>query len=191
MAYKKDIKPLLKELGYTWEQMQGFWDGCIEVNYKVSALSKAGKNWNDLDISQIRELPYLKQKTLDAIEKRQKEEEEKQRAEEKEKQDEEYYWEHFDEIMVRKIDNGEKLTEEELKNVVYETKEIACIEGDTHRWTRDMETIVEMCGRYFCVNWGNGLTEYQENEFHYQPYEVEKVEHEKTITVTEWKKKLN
>ena len=31
-----------------------------------------------------------------------------------------------------------------------------------------------------------GLTEYQENAFYEQPYEVEKRTYEKTITVTEW-----
>ena len=51
MAYKKDIKPLLKELGYTWEQMQAFWDECIEINWKVRMISNSGKNWNDMTIT--------------------------------------------------------------------------------------------------------------------------------------------
>jgi hypothetical protein len=36
------------------------------------------------------------------------------------------------------------------------------------------------------VEWEEGLTENQENEFYNQPYEVEKKTYEKTITVTEW-----
>ena len=73
MAYKKDIKPLLKELGYTWEQMQAFWDECIDINWKVGMIAKSGKNWNDLAICQIRELPILKETTL----RQQKEKEER------------------------------------------------------------------------------------------------------------------
>ena len=31
MAYKKDIKPWLKENGYTWRDMDRFWEECCEV----------------------------------------------------------------------------------------------------------------------------------------------------------------
>ena len=52
-----------------------------------------------------------------------------------------------------------------------------------------MFTVVELCGRTFGINWFSGLTECQENEFNEQPYEVEKHEYEKVITVKEWRKK--
>lgn len=191
MAYIKDIKPLLKELGYTWEQMQVFWDECIEINWKVEMLAKSGRNWNDLTIDLIRQLPTLKETTL--RQQREKEEEEARKAmEEQKKIDyEKYYWDHFDEIMVEKIDNGEKLTENELKTLVFECNEIERDEGENRRWTRSVESIIELCGRYFAVIWEEGLTECQDNEFYYQPYEVEKKTYEKTIVVTEWIKKNN
>lgn len=88
----------------------------------------------------------------------------------------------FEEMIVNKIDNAEMLTERELRRVRdYEIDEII---GESDRWTRSVETICELCGRYFALNWEEGLTEMQENEFHKQPYEVKKVK--KVVTVTEW-----
>ena len=189
MAYKKDIKPLLKELGYTWEQMQAFWDECIEINWKVGIIAKSGKNWNDLTIGQICTLPSLKETTLRQQKEKEEEETRKLLEEQKKKDDEKYYWEHFDEIMVEKIEKGEALTEKELKTLVFECNEIEREEGENRRWSRSVESIIELCGRYFAVVWEEGLTEYQDNEFYDQPYEVEEKTYEKKITVTEWVKK--
>lgn len=174
MAGKKDIKSLLKELGYTWEQMQSFWDECIEINWKVKLISNSGRNWNDLTLCQIRDLPVLKEKTLKQL--KEKEEKEKQKIieEQKKKANEDYYQKHFDELMVEKIDKKEKLTEKELKTLVFECNEVSRNEGENRRWTRTVKSIIELCGRYFAVVWEEGLTEYQENEFYEQPYEVEK-----------------
>lgn len=190
MAYKKEIKPWLKENGYTWEDLNRIWDECCEVNWKCAAIKKSGKSWNDLTMHQIQQLPTLKDTTLLHI--KNKEEEEKLKAEAKQKAEEEeqYYWEHFEEIMVSKIDSGESLTDSELRTVVFETEEIERNTGENRRWSRSVESIVEMCGRFFCVDWEEGLTECQENEFYNQPYEVKKITYEKTITVTEWNKIL-
>lgn len=188
MAYKKDIKPLLNEMGYTWEQMQTFWDECIEVNWKVKMISNSGKNWNELTISQIRDLPTLKEKTLRQQKEKEDEEAKKILEKQKKKTDEDYYWEHFDELMVEKIDKGENLTEKELRTLVFECNEVSRSKGENRRWSRSVESIVELCGRYFAVMWEEGLTECQENEFYDQPYEVEEKTYEKTVTVTEWVK---
>lgn len=190
MAYKKDIKPLLKELGYTWEQMQSFWDECKDINWKVKMISDSGKNWNDLNLFQIRTLPTLKETTLK--QQREKEEMEKQKVMEEQKKinDEKYYWEHFDELMVEKIDRKEDLTEKELKALVFECDEVDRTYEENRRWTRGVQSVVNLCGRYFLVNWDEGLTECQDNEFYDQPYEVEKKTYEKTVTVTEWVKKI-
>lgn len=91
----------------------------------------------------------------------------------------------FDEIMLRKIDSGEELTEDELKELT--EYEIEQEKGENRRWTRTITSIVELFGRFFALEWEEALTEMQENEFYSQPYEVEKVTYEKTITVTEWK----
>lgn len=90
------------------------------------------------------------------------------------------------EIMIQKIDKHEDLTEKELSRL--REYSIEDIEGDEARWTRSIDSIVELCGRTFMLHWQRGLTEYQENEFMIQPYEVAKREITKTVVVTEWVK---
>lgn len=188
MATKKEIKEALKEIGYTEADMQRFWDECIDVNWKVEVLSKAGRNWKSLTVHQIKRLPTLKDRTIESQRKKQEEEEVKRMEEQKVADEKKYYEEHFEEIIVQKIDNGEKLTESEIKECIWDYPRVELIEGDSGRWTQYMKSIIELCGRTFCFPWEKGLTEYQENGFYYQPYEVKKHEYEKTITVTEWRK---
>lgn len=88
---------------------------------------------------------------------------------------------------LEKILNGEELSEREFKDLVFDY-EIDCQEGDCGRWTQSAKTIVNLCGRYFAIDWERGLTEMQEHEFYNQPYEVKKVEYEKVVKVTEWVK---
>lgn len=87
--------------------------------------------------------------------------------------------------IVARIDAGEKLTQRELSELVWNF-DIHTTELDSGRWTQYVETIVELCGRTFCIGWHRGLTECQENEYDHQPIEVRKHVYEKTITVTEW-----
>ena len=85
------------------------------------------------------------------------EEAEKRKAKEERiaKEKEEYYWEHFDELMVQKIDSGEKLSENELRSLVFENGEESEW-GENRRWPRRVATIVKLCGRYFAINWEEG-----------------------------------
>lgn len=183
---KEERKEILKELGVTKDDMKRFWDECVEVNWKIRMLDQQGQTWKDLTPYAMRQLPTLKEATLAS--QAEKAEEERTAAEKaKEKEDREYYTNHFEELMVKKIDNGEDLTEKELRSLVYEYT-VFTEEGDDHRWVRDVTTIVELCGRNFEIDWYKGLTEMQEDEFYDQPFEVEKIEYEKTITVTEWVK---
>lgn len=87
--------------------------------------------------------------------------------------------------LLEKIDSGEKLTENELKTLVSEY-EVKSEYGDNERWTRPVDTISTLGGRFFKTFWHEGLTEYQENEFYDQPVEVEKKEYNKEIHVVEW-----
>lgn len=188
MAYKKDIKPWLKENGYTWEDLDEFWEGCVEVNWKCKMIADSGKTWNDLTMYQIQQLPTLKEYTLESIRKREETEKQEAIATQKKKEAEDYYYEHFDELMVRKIDNEERLTEYEVKRLVNEYPEADRTDGENRRWSRTVTSIIELCGRFFSVDWEEGLTESQENSYSNQPYEVEKCTYEKTIKVTEWEK---
>ena len=65
--------------------------------------------------------------------------------------------------------------------------EVETIEGDEGRWTRYIETIIEVNGRLFSINWERGLTEYQENSYDYQPVEVER--YQETVVVTKYRLK--
>ena len=89
----------------------------------------------------------------------------------------------FAKKMLYKIDSGEPLTSSELSELVYDY-DIDTQEGDDGRWFRGMYTVVELGGRHFGISWFKGLTECQDNEFDFQPEEVER--HEKMITGTGW-----
>lgn len=91
----------------------------------------------------------------------------------------------FEKEIVAKIDFGEKLSEQEIRELVWDYQ-ISKIEHGSSRWTQTIESIVELCGRTFCIVWERGLTECQENEYNRQPIEVKKHTYEKIITVTEW-----
>jgi hypothetical protein len=175
----------MKDNGYTEQQMDDFWAENIDTNRVIRGLNNYGMTWRDMNMACVMQLPTQKARDLKYL----AEQEAKKKAEEekklKEEQDRKYYWEHFDEIMLRKIDSGEKLTERELQTLVGDF-EVDTEYGHNRRWTRGVTTIVELKGRFFSVDWEEGLTESQENEYYNQPYEVVKHTYEKTITVTEW-----
>lgn len=182
---KAERTALLKKLGYTEADMQNFWDECKDINHKIKLLDNAGLNWTDLTIHQIEQLPTLKETTLKQL--AEKEEREKAEAQAKMSADgaERYYWEHFEEVMLGKIDRGETLTEEELRELVFEYEHETTNIGDKLRWTQPKRTIVKLDDRYFRINWQEALTEMQGNEFDNQPVEVE--QYEKVIVVKEWR----
>ena len=88
--------------------------------------------------------------------------------------------------IIEKMYTGEKLSEFELRCLIvedgydeielgkYEVVEV--IEGEHNRWTQDMDTIIKVGKDYWCIPWQAGLTEFQDNEYLYQPYRVERRE---------------
>ena len=92
------------------------------------------------------------------------------------------------EDFLRRYDASEKFDEYERGQMAFgEVGKCVCeMEGDEHRWTRDMQTIFAVGDRFFALDWSRGLTERQENEYWDQPYEVRKEQHEETIVVTNW-----
>lgn len=175
----------MKESGYTEKQLDEFWKLNSDTNKLIRSLCAINFTWRDMNMSVVKQLPTLKERDMKAL----AEQEAKKRTEEEKKLQEEaerkYYWEHFDEIMLKKIDSGEKLTEKEMRELVC-GYDVATEYGDNRRWTRSITTIIELKGRFFSIDWEEGLTECQENEFYDQPKEVRKHTYEKTITVTEW-----
>lgn len=90
---------------------------------------------------------------------------------------------------LRKIENEEKFTEDELSDLAFcggdRITIVDRIKGYEHRWQVEMKTVIKLdYDRFFAIDWMKGLTECQENEFDYQPYEVEPKE--VIIKKTEW-----
>jgi len=92
----------------------------------------------------------------------------------------------YEKDMLEKIDSKVKFSEKDLSYLVSEFNVIKNTYGDNRRWSRSVTSIIEIGERFFKVDWEEGLTECQENEFYYQPKEVEKKTYKKTIIVTEW-----
>lgn len=89
----------------------------------------------------------------------------------------------LEEKILAKLNGHTDLTESELKYFVWEMgKQVDEIEGEDHRWQREVKTIIEIDGKLYAVDWRRGLTESQESDFWEQPYEVER--HEEVVTKT-------
>ena len=183
MATKKEINQWLKESCLTKEQVSSMWKDLASTNAKVRLLTRCGKSWEEMNMSVIKSIPTQKQRDLDSAKKREEEESKKIVEEERRK----YYNEHFLEIMVSKIDAGENLTERELEEFHCYGNDVEY--GENRRWSRTVTTEVEYDGRFFIINWEEGLTESQENEFYDQPYEVEKITETQTVVATKYIKK--
>lgn len=59
-------------------------------------------------------------------------------------------------------------------------------EGGSGRWTQSISTIFEIDSQLYCIDWERGLTEYQDNEYLYQPYKVRQEEKEVTTTIVSY-----
>lgn len=83
-----------------------------------------------------------------------------------------------------KLEDGDYLTEDEIKYLCWEYPCIYEEEGDSGRWSTFMITVVDVNGKFYAINWQRGLTEYQENIYDNQPYECEIIKKEVTVTKT-------
>lgn len=92
---------------------------------------------------------------------------------------------------LKKYDSGEKFDEYELAEMRDVYKQVDKTYGDRHRWTESVNTVFQVGERYFCLEWEEGLTELQENQYYEQPYEVYPVTEEKIIKITHYEKKRN
>lgn len=190
MATQKEIKAYLSETGYTHEDMQNFFDEAASVNRTVRLLKEAKHNWQKLTIYQIRQLPGLKERTLEHQEElRQKKELEKQKKEQ-EMAEKAFYENNFSYIISEKLLKGEPLSTKEISRLVDDAISTE-YSNELGRWHRDARSIILLGNRYYCIDWQQGLTEYQCNEFPNQPYEVEKKERSVTFIKTEWEPKTN
>lgn len=140
-------KDWMKENGYTEKQLDELWNESIETNYIIRNLAKSGMSWRDMNVSCVMQLPTQKERDAENAKREMEEKQAKLDSEVKEKANEEYYYNHFEELMVEKIENKQNLTKEELRGI--HDFEIDRDDGENRRWTRSVSSILKMCGRYF------------------------------------------
>lgn len=80
-----------------------------------------------------------------------------------------YSWE---ERIIRKLQSGIELSEEEIKDFTYSFSEVYREEGEDRRWSRSVLTVHRAGDKLYAVEWEHGLTENQDDQFWEQPYEV-------------------
>lgn len=86
---------------------------------------------------------------------------------------------------LEKFDKGEEFTEDEIVELIWEFNEVERIEGENRRWSRWVDVVIEVKGRYFMTGYDEGLTEYQDNEY-YESYVKEVTPVERTVVVKDW-----
>lgn len=87
----------------------------------------------------------------------------------------------WEQRMLHKIKNKEELTEKEIKELVYSFNEVYVEEGEDRRWSKPMLTVIDLEGKLVAIEWEQGLTENQGNEFYEQPYLVRIETEEKMV----------
>lgn len=88
---------------------------------------------------------------------------------------------------LKRVYNCEQnFTEKELKLLTTEYDEFDYIEGDHEPCYRTDKTILKIEDKYFSIEWEQGLTEKQENEYLEQPKQVILTQETKTITVNHY-----
>lgn len=184
MASKEEIAAFLKSNNLTEAQVDLMWEELIPLNKTVAMLNRSFGTWKKCPIHIINNIPTQKEKDLEHIQKKKEAEEKAKKEAEQKLQEQKYYEENFENIILNKIDNNEKLTEEEIERLAYDHA-IDSIAIDTCRWTVHKNSIVQLNERTFRIYWKQGLTEYQENIFEPQiPIEVKQIT--KTVEVKEW-----
>ena len=84
---------------------------------------------------------------------------------------------------IEKLERGEKLEDEELRALAREVEYansdgieyVAEVEGEDHRWQREISTVIKAHGRYWRIDWMRALTEESDDDFWDQPVEVRPV----------------
>ena len=90
----------------------------------------------------------------------------------------------YEKDFLEKLDNGHIFSEEEIENMFYDLEEFEEVCYEKGRWTMPISTVFKIGDRFLRVDWEAGLTEYQENSYEEQPYEV--FPKQEKIVVTRW-----
>lgn len=83
-----------------------------------------------------------------------------------------------------KLENGEELSKSEMKNMDNYFREVYREEGESRRWSKSVLSVFEVGDKKYALNWDEGLTENNENEYWEQPYLVKLEEKEIVVKKT-------
>lgn len=89
----------------------------------------------------------------------------------------------LEDIIIKKLNNNEELNHEEREFCVFSLSFTEEVE-EQNRWDTPVRSIFNLDDRLWAIDWSRANTEYQENSFFEDPFEVKAVE--KTIVITEY-----
>lgn len=83
-----------------------------------------------------------------------------------------------------KLNSEVQLKSEEISNLLFSSNVVYSEEGENGRWSRNNLSVIDLEGTLYAIEWSEGLTESQENEFYTQPYKVELEKRDVIVTKT-------
>ena len=76
------------------------------------------------------------------------------------------------ERMKMKLEDSVNLSSSEINDLISNFSEVHREEGENRRWSKSVLSVIDIDGDLYAIEWEEGLTENQENEFCNQPYPV-------------------
>ena len=177
MNTKSKIKEFLSKHNQTDDGMKAIWDELAKISETANCIYKSvEQNWQKIPLHLLEESLTAKEKILAKREEEERKKIEQQTNQQIKEQDTKYYEEHFEEIILKKIENKEWLTAEDVELLINNDDfYIETVVIDKYDWTELVNTIIKLGDKYYRVYWQRALTENQENFFEHQlAIEVEK-----------------
>ena len=177
MNTKSKIKEFLNKYNQTDDGMKAIWDELAKISEPADCIYKSvEQNWQKIPLHLLEESLTAKEKILAKREEEERKKIEQQTNQQIKEQSTRYYEEHFQEIILKKIENKEWLTAEDVELLINNDDfYIETVVIDKYDWTELVNTIIKLGDKYYRVYWQRALTENQENFFEHQlAIEVEK-----------------
>lgn len=95
--------------------------------------------------------------------------------------------------IIEKLYKGEELNESEIQQLTWDDVEGSEVfdiryNNELNRWSRYVRTIIKIGDDFWCIDWDQGLTEYQESSYHNQPFKVKMVTKQIAMTVVDFER---
>ena len=177
MNTKSKIKEFLSKHNQTDDGMKAIWDELAKISETANCIYKSvEQNWQKIPLHLLEESLTAKEKILAKREEEERKKIEQLTNQQIKEQSTRYYEEHFQEIILKKIENKERLTAEDVELLINDDDfYIETVVIDKYDWTELVNTIIKLGDKYYRVYWQRALTENQENFFEHQlAIEVEK-----------------